>query len=132
MIIGTGIDLVDSQRIQKLLDDHGTRFIDKYFTDNEKSYTLNLPKKNQALSLAKRFAAKEACAKAMGCGFREGIIMKDMEVSNNDLGKPFLTLHGKSLEYCNNLAPIGKEIRLHLSLTDEPPYAQAQLIIEAI
>lgn len=132
MIIGTGIDLIDSQRIEKLRLKHAERFFDKYFTKNEKQHILSLTDENQALSLAKRWAAKEACAKALGCGFRDGIVMKDMDVTNDKLGKPSISLTGKSLDYLNNLTPEGKTAHIHLSLTDDAPYAQAQIIIEAI
>ena len=132
MIIGIGIDLVDSQRIEKLRIQHANRFFDKYFTDNEKQHVLELMDANQALSLAKRWAAKEACAKALGCGFRDGIVMKDMDITNDKLGKPSLTLTGHSLEHLKSITPNGKTALIHLSLTDEAPYAQAQVIIEAI
>ena len=132
MIIGTGIDLVDSRRIQKLLDTHGERFLNKYFTPHEIEHVQSLTEANQSLSLAKRFAAKEACAKALGCGFRDGIAMIQMEVGNNDQGKPIMTLSGNALDFLNTLIPDNKTAALHLSLTDEPPYAQAQLLIEAI
>ena len=132
MIIGTGIDLVDSRRIQKLLDTHGERFLNKYFTPHEIEHVQSLTEANQSLSLAKRFAAKEACAKALGCGFRDGIAMIQMEVGNNDQGKPIMTLSGNALDFLNTLIPDNKTAALHLSLTDELPYAQAQLLIEAI
>ena len=136
MIIGTGIDLVDSNRIQTLLDRHENRFFEKYFTANETKTIQALPKDIQVLSLAKRFAAKEACAKALGTGFRNGIVMRDMEISNDALGKPIMTLSGGAQERLDKLAvaspmTVQKTI-IHLSLTDEPPYAQAQIIIEAL
>ena len=132
MIIGTGIDLVNSQRIEKLRLQHTERFFDKYFTNSEKQHVLSLIDENQALSLAKRWAAKEACAKALGSGFRDSIVMKDMDVTNDKLGKPSISLTGKSLDYLNSLIPDGKTAHIHLSLTDEAPYAQAQVVIEAI
>ena len=131
MIIGIGIDLVDSKRIEKLLEQFGDKFFDKYFTTDEKAHVLNLPKKNQALSLAKRFAAKEACAKALGTGFQDGLHMKDMSITNTPLGKPELTLYRHAYTLLNSQIPNDMTPYIYLSLTDEPPYAQAQVIIEA-
>ena len=132
MIIGTGIDLVDSRRIEKLLKNHGDRFFEKYCTEQETIYIKSLPMESQALSLAKRFAAKEACAKAVGTGFRDGIVMRDMEVTNDSLGKPIMTLSNVTKTHLGTLMPANKIPHIHLSMTDEPPYAQAQIIIEAI
>ncbi len=84
------------------------------------------------LTFAKRYAAKEACAKALGTGFIDGIFMKDIEVINDNLGKPSLRLYNGALSRLNDMTPDGKEVVIHLSLTDEPPYAQAQVIIEAL
>jgi len=133
MIIGTGIDLVDSRRIEKLIDRHEERFLDKYFTPSEKAYVLSIThNENRILSIAKRFAAKEACAKALGTGFRDEIAMKDMEITKDTLGKPSLTLTGGALDFVTNNLAQGRDFQIHLSLTDEPPYAQAQVIIEAL
>lgn len=132
MILGTGIDLVDSKRIKKLMEKHETRFLARYFTDHEAAYVAGFDTEEQkALGLAKRFAAKEACAKALGTGFRDGIYMKDIEVRNDKQGKPFLTLFNGALSHLNSLSE-GKTAHIHLSLSDERPYAQAQVIIEAI
>ncbi len=133
MIIGTGIDLVDSRRIQKLMDSHEKRFVERYFTDREASHIESLQTvENKIMSLAKRFAAKEACAKALGTGFREGIYMKDIEVKNDALGKPILTLFHGALEKLKEITPEDMPTLIHLSMSDEPPYAQAQVIIEVI
>lgn len=133
MIIGTGIDLVDSRRIQKLMESHEQRFIDRYFTDYEAAHVAGLKLADRkVMSLAKRFAAKEACAKALGTGFRDGIYMKDIEVKNDALGKPILTLSGGALARLTEIVPDDMPSLLHLSMSDEPPYAQAQVIIEAI
>ena len=133
MILGIGIDLVDSRRIQKLMDQHETRFLDKYFTSFEKTYIQSIEyAENRILSIAKRFAAKEACAKALGTGFRDGIAMKNMEIKNDNLGKPMLTLSGKALSFAQDELAKGENFHVHLSLTDEPPYAQAQVIIEKL
>ena len=133
MIIGTGIDLVDSRRIAKLMDSHELRFLEKYFTAHERDYFNNIKNSDlRLLSIAKRFAAKEACAKALGTGFRDGITMDSMEIKKDTLGKPSLTLTGSTLKYVENMLAKGNNYHIHLSLTDEPPYAQAQVIIETL
>lgn len=133
MIIGTGIDLLDVRRIEKLMDQFGERFEARYFTAQEIKTAMQREKAGtKIMALAKRFAAKEACAKALGTGFIDGIFMKDIEVTNDQWGKPSLTVTGGALERLQEMTPKGKNIVIHLSLTDEPPYAQAQVIIEAI
>ena len=133
MIIGTGIDLVDSRRIQKLMDSHEKRFIERYFTNHEANHIEALQTaEKKIMSLAKRFAAKEACAKALGTGFRDGIHMKDIEVKNDALGKPMLTLFGGALAKLKEVTPDDMPTLIHLSMSDEPPYAQAHVIIEGI
>ena len=133
MILGTGIDLLDIRRLEKVIERHGDRFKERYFSEKE----IETAQKRQVtgtdlLALAKRYAAKEACAKALGTGFIDGIFMKDIEVTNDDLGKPSLTLHGGALNRLQEILPEGMKPVIHLSLTDEPPYAQAQVIIEAV
>ena len=133
MIIGTGIDLVDSRRIAKLMDSHELRFLEKYFTAHERDHINKVSNTElRLLSIAKRFAAKEACAKALGTGFREGITMSSIEIHNNALGKPSLSLNGDALDFVENMLAKGTNYHIHLSLTDEPPYAQAQVIIETL
>lgn len=133
MIIGTGIDLLDTRRLEKIMVRYGDRFKERYFTDTEiKTAEGRVETGNDLLVFAKRYAAKEACAKALGTGFIEGIFMKDIEVTNDALGKPSLTLHGGALARLQEITPEGREAVLHLSLTDEPPYAQAQVMIEAV
>jgi holo-[acyl-carrier protein] synthase len=133
MIVGTGIDLVDSRRIAKLMERHEVRFLEKYFTKAEITHMNSIQNtQNRILSVAKRFAAKEACAKALGTGFRDGITMGSMETKSNALGKPSLNLNGAAHEYAENKLAKGKKYHIHLSLTDEPPYAQAQVIIETL
>jgi holo-[acyl-carrier protein] synthase len=133
MILGTGIDLIDIRRLENIMEKHGDRFLERYFTPTE---IITIEKRKAAgthiLALAKRFAAKEACAKALGTGFIDGIYMRDIEVINDALGKPSLNLQGGALERLKNMAPNNAETALHLSLTDEPPYAQAQVIIESL
>jgi len=126
MIIGIGTDIVDIGRIQKLLDRHQHHFVDKIFTRKEKEKANS--RKNSAAVYAKIFAAKEAFIKALGGSYNMN--WHDMEISNNVLGKPLLTLSGNGLlilrEQCS-----GKKHSIHLSLSDEPPYATAYVIIEA-
>lgn len=133
MIIGTGIDLIDMRRIEDLMTKHGERFQARYFTAAEIETAAKRKKAGtHILAFAKRFAAKEACAKALGTGFIDGIFMRDIEVTNDALGKPTLSLSDGALERLNTLTPEGKTPYIHLSLTDEPPYAQAQVIIEVL
>jgi len=133
MILGTGIDLVDSIRIERLMSEHEVRFMQKHFTVIEIEHVMSLKEeKARALSLAKRFAAKEACAKALGTGFRDGIHMCDIGVENDALGKPILSLTNGALKRLEEMTAEGMSAHLHLSLTDEPPYAQAQVIIETL
>lgn len=133
MIIGTGIDLLDIRRLEKIVDRYGDRFKERYFTAGEIALADSRQEtENDFMVFAKRYAAKEACAKALGTGFIDGIYMKDIEVTNDGLGKPSLVLHGGALSRLDDIVPEGKTAILHLSLTDEPPYAQAQVIIEAV
>ncbi len=138
MILGIGIDLVDSRRIKKLMGQHPTRFIEKYFTAHEAAHVQQYEDIDlQALSLAKRFTAKEACAKALGTGIQDGVTMKAMAITNDPLGKPMLTLSGGALDRMMAMVSSvaggeGKQPVIHLSMSDEPPYAQAQVLIELI
>lgn len=133
MIIGTGIDLIDIRRIEELMQKHGARFQSRYFTQAEIETAKAREKAGtHILAFAKRFAAKEACAKALGTGFIDGIFMSDIEITNDTLGKPTLSLSGGALKRVQMLTPDDKTAHIHLSLTDEPPYAQAQVIIEAL
>ncbi len=133
MILGTGIDLLDVRRIEKLMDQFGERFETRYFTSTEiKTASAREKSGTKMMAFAKRFAAKEACAKALGTGFIDGIYMSDIEVINDELGKPALKLSGGAQKRLKEMLPAGKQVAVHLSLTDEPPYAQAQVIIEAI
>jgi len=130
MIIGVGSDLVDIRRIEETLARFGTRFTDRIFTplERQKSDT----RANRAESYARRFAAKEACAKALGTGLRRGVFWRDMGVVNLPGGRPTLQLTGGALARLNALLPPGTEARIDLSLTDEPPLAQAIVIISAV
>ena len=130
MIVGLGSDLCDIRRIQKSLDRFGDRFVQRLYTPIEQARSER--KGDRAASYAKRFAAKEACAKALGTGFRNGVAWRDMGVVNLKSGKPTMALTGKAAERLAAIIPPGHESLIHLSLTDEIPYAQAFVIIEAI
>ena len=130
MIIGVGADLSDIRRIQASLDRFGERFKQRCFTDLERTRSDRKP--DPAWSYAKRFAAKEACAKALGTGMSQGVFWRDMEVINAASGQPTLRLTGGAREHLARMVPPGHEARLHVTLTDEPPLAQAFVIIEAV
>ena len=133
MIIGIGSDIVDIRRIERLLQRFHPRFIERTFTAEEQE--LANSRKDGHLrnaTYARRFAAKEACAKALGTGIRGGILFTDIAVINDALGKPAIRLYGDAYNRLQLLLPEGKEGKIHLSLSDEPPYAMAYVIIEAI
>ncbi len=134
MIIGLGSDLCDIRRIEKSLETFSTRFERKCFTDKEiaKAHARAKKGNNSAAStFAKRFAAKEACAKALGTGLSNGVFWKDMEVVNLPSGKPTIALTNGALSALERITPNGKEAHIHVSLCDEYPYAQAFVVIEA-
>ena len=130
MIVGIGSDLSDIRRIQKSLDRFGDRFVERVYTEVERARSER--KQDRAASYAKRFAAKEACAKALGTGIRRGVFWRDMGVVNLRSGKPTMALTGGALEILNEITPAGMTPVIHLSLTDDHPYAQAFVIIEAL
>jgi holo-[acyl-carrier protein] synthase len=130
LIIGIGSDLSDIRRIEKSLERFGERFTNRLFTQIER--TRSERKVDRASSYAKRFAAKEACAKALGTGMRRGVFWKDMGVVNMRSGQPTMALTGGAAERLSMLIPAGMKPTIHLSLTDDHPYAQAFVIIEAI
>ncbi|MBO3759623.1 holo-ACP synthase [Ciceribacter sp. L1K23] len=129
MIIGIGSDLIDITRIEKSIERFGERFVQRCFTDVEQAKSDR--RANRAASYAKRFAAKEACSKALGTGISEGVFWKDMGVINLPGGKPTMKLTGGAGERLLALMPSGHEPVIHLTITDEYPYAQAFVIIEA-
>ncbi|MGH1375189.1 MAG: holo-ACP synthase [Alphaproteobacteria bacterium] len=131
MIIGIGNDLVDIRRIEKTLKTHKERFITRCFSKSEQEQLAQRKEDQRASFLAKRFAAKEACVKALGSGFVGDIYLKDISVERDDLGKPSLVLTGGALERLIELSPNNLKPHLHLSLSDEPPYASAFVILEA-
>ncbi len=130
MIIGIGSDLTDIRRVASVLDRFGERFETRIFTDIERARSNRKP--DRASSYAKRFAAKEACAKALGTGMRRGVFWKDMGVSNARSGQPTLALTGGAAARLAELVPAGRRGVIHLSLTDDHPYAQAFVVIEAL
>jgi len=130
MILGIGSDISDVRRIAKVIERHGDRFIDRIFTPAERARAER--RRNRVETYAKRFAAKEACAKALGTGLRAGIAWRDMGVVNLPSGKPTMNLTGGAAARLAALTPPGHLVFIHLTLTDEYPLAQAQVIIEAV
>ncbi|PZQ65602.1 MAG: holo-ACP synthase [Phenylobacterium zucineum] len=130
MILGLGSDLSDIRRVQASLDRFGDRFKQRVFTELER--TRSDRKVDAAASYAKRFAAKEACAKALGTGMRRGVFWRDMGVVNMRSGQPTMELTGGALARLREMTPLGMKAVIHLSLTDDHPYAQAFVIIEAL
>jgi holo-[acyl-carrier protein] synthase len=130
MIIGIGSDIVDARRIARVLDRHGNRFLDRIFTATERAKAEK--RANRAETYAKRFAAKEACSKALGTGFRRGVFWRDMGVVNLPSGRPTMKLTGGALVQLKAILPAGHEAQIDVSLTDEGPTAQAIVIISAV
>ena len=130
MIIGIGSDLSDIRRVAETLERFGERFTNRIFTEIERTRSERKP--DRASSYAKRFAAKEACAKALGTGMRSDVYWRDMGVVNLKSGQPTLALTGHAAEHLARLTPPGHEPRIHLTLSDEHPYALAFVVIEAL
>ncbi|MBC8131058.1 MAG: holo-ACP synthase [Rhizobiaceae bacterium] len=130
MILGIGSDLIDIRRIEATLERHGTRFTSRIFTEIEQRKSEG--RKLRAASYAKRFAAKEACAKALGTGLARGVFWRDMGVVNLPGGAPTMLLTGGALQRLNALVPPGHVARIHLTITDDHPLAQAFVVIEAV
>jgi holo-[acyl-carrier protein] synthase len=130
MIIGIGSDLIDIRRIEKSLERHGQRFIQRIFTEVEQARSEN--RRARAASYAKRFAAKEACAKALGTGLAQGVFWRDMGVVNLASGKPTVALTGGAAVRLGKILPQGHRAAIHLTITDDFPLAQAFVIIEAL
>ncbi|MCA3565446.1 MAG: holo-ACP synthase [Methylocystis sp.] len=129
MIIGIGSDLCDIRRIEKTLARHPERFTLRIFTQIERNRAER--KANPAATYAKRFAAKEACAKALGTGMNRGVFWRDMGVVNQRSGQPTMVLTGGAAARLASLTPAGHEAFIHLTITDDHPYAQAFVVIEA-
>jgi len=130
MIIGIGSDMCDIRRIEKVLARHGERFKTRIFTERERA-TCERRKLLCAACYAKRFAAKEACAKALGTGLAQGVGWRDLGVVNLPSGKPTMVLAGGAADYLATLLPAGWQAQIHLTMTDDFPWAQAFVIIEA-
>lgn len=130
MIIGIGSDLCDARRIAKTIERHGDRFLNRIFTATERAKAER--RANRAETYAKRFAAKEACSKALGTGFRRGVFWRDMGVINLPSGRPTMKLTGGALERLKAITPAGCQAQIDLSLTDEGPTAQAIVIISSV
>ena len=130
MILGVGSDLVDVRRIERVIAHHGDRFILRIFTETERAKADR--RANRIETYAKRFAAKEACAKALGTGFRRGVFWRDLGVINLPSGRPTMTLTGGALDRLRAITPPGHEARIDLTITDEGPLAQALVIISAV
>jgi holo-[acyl-carrier protein] synthase len=130
MILGIGTDLVDIRRIEQTIARHGDRFINRIYTEAERARAER--RANRIDTYAKRFAAKEACAKALGTGFRRGVFFRDMGVVNLPSGKPTLRLTGGALKRLEAITPAGWEAQIDLALTDEYPLAQAFVVISAM
>jgi len=129
-IIGLGNDIIDIRRIEKTLDRFGERFINRIYTEVEIAKSER--RLNRVESYAKRYAAKEACSKALGTGFRRGVFWKDMGVVNLPSGKPTIALTGGALAQLERITPPSMRTEIHLTITDEPPQAQAIVLITAI
>jgi holo-[acyl-carrier protein] synthase len=130
MILGIGSDLVDIRRIDNTLTRWGERFIERCFTEIERRRSDG--RRDRAASYAKRFAAKEACAKALGTGFRGGVFWRDMGVVNLPGGRPTMALTGGAAKRLAELLPPGMTARIDVSITDEPPLAQVIVVISAV
>ena len=130
MIIGLGSDLIDIRRIERTLERHGERFTNRVFTEIERAKSDR--RKERAASYAKRFAAKEACAKALGTGLARGVFWRDMGVVNLPGGKPTMKLTGGAANRLAAMVPPGHTASVHLTITDDFPLAQAFVIIEAL
>jgi holo-[acyl-carrier protein] synthase len=129
MILGIGSDIVDVRRIARAIDRHGDRFLDRIFTDTERAKADRRARRME--TYAKRFAAKEACAKALGTGLRAGVFWRDMGVVNLPSGRPTMKLTGGALARLEAMTPEGHVARIDVTITDEGPMAQAFVIISA-
>ena len=130
MILGVGSDLIDIRRIERTLERFGDRFVERVFTPVERARAEK--RRDRAATYAKRFAAKEACAKALGTGFRAGVFWRDMGVVNLPGGKPTMALSGGAARRLAALLPPGTAAQIDVSITDEPPLAQVIVIISAV
>jgi len=130
MIIGIGTDLCDIRRIEETLERFGDRFVQRLFAEGEQRKAYR--RQNPAASFAQSFAAKEACAKALGTGFRQGVFWRDMVVANLPTGQPYMLITGGARARLDGLTPPGMTAQVHVSQTDEYPLAHAMVIISAV
>jgi holo-[acyl-carrier protein] synthase len=130
MILGVGSDLIDVRRIERTIERHGERFLARIFTATERTKADGRARK--AETYAKRFAAKEACAKALGTGLRAGVFWRDMGVINLASGRPTMKLTGGALARLHAITPAGYEARIDVTVSDEGPMAQAVVVISAV
>ena len=130
MILGIGSDMIDIRRIEQAMERFGDRFLERIFTDAERRKCDR--RANRSASYARRFAAKEACSKALGTGFRCGVFWRDLGVVNLASGQPSMRLTGGALRRLEEITPEGMTARLDVTLTDEPPLAQAVVVITAV
>ena len=130
MMVGSGVDLIDIRRVERTLERFGARFTERVFTDLERRKADR--RRLRAATYAKRFAAKEACAKALGTGLSQGVYWRDMGVVNLPSGRPTLHLTGGAAERLRALTPAGYQADIHLTITDEYPLAQAMVLIMAV
>jgi holo-[acyl-carrier protein] synthase len=132
VILGIGSDICDIRRIERVIAAHGDRFIERVFTDLERAKAMRRTEAIRAATFAKRFAAKEAASKALGTGFRRGVFMSDLGVVNLPGGQPTLRMTGGAADRLVAITPAGMQAAVALTMTDEYPYAYAQVIISAI
>jgi holo-[acyl-carrier protein] synthase len=132
MIIGIGSDVLDIRRLERTIERHGDRFLDRIFTPVERAKAERRTERIRAATYAKRFAAKEAASKALGTGFRAGVFWRDLGVVNLPSGQPTLRLTGGAAERLAAITPPGHRAEIALTMTDEFPYAQAMVVITAV
>lgn len=132
MILGIGSDLADIRRFEEILRDHGERFVQRCFSTGEQAALASQSGRNRAAFAAKRWAAKEACAKALGSGIAQGVYLKDIEIERAEGGLPLIKLNGGAEKRLKSLTPPGKQAHIHVSLSDEADMASAFVVISAI
>lgn len=132
MIIGLGSDMVDIRRIERVIEKHGDRFLDRIFTPLERAKAAKRTERIRVATFAKRFAAKEAASKALGTGFRAGVFWRDLGVVNLSSGAPALRMTGGAAARLAAITPPGHAAQVALTMTDEYPYAQAMVVITAV
>jgi holo-[acyl-carrier protein] synthase len=132
MILGLGSDICDIRRIEAVIEKYGDRFLERVYTETERSKAMRRTEKIRAATFAKRFAAKEAASKALGTGFRKGVFFSDLGVVNLPSGQPTLNMTGGAGVRLRAITPPGMVAQVALTMTDEYPYAYAQVIISAI